>query len=174
MGLIIFWIINSAVTGYIAYKKERNILIWAIVGFMLPILSVIMILSLARKGQKFSVGNIIGLCLILFLFLGMPALFLVKAIIWQRTDGVKIIKALESYKSKAGVYPEQIEELVPAYIDRLPTKRQLFYTRGYEFSFEGAKERDNPQKYSMSYFWYPAVPARCTYIPSQNNWVYWD
>lgn len=45
-------IINLALTAYIAHRKGRNVLLWAIIGFILPVLSIIIILYLPRKAEK--------------------------------------------------------------------------------------------------------------------------
>lgn len=51
----ILTIINSALTTYLAHRKRRNLLLWAIIGFILPILSIIIILYLPQKDEKAGV-----------------------------------------------------------------------------------------------------------------------
>ena len=67
-GLIFCWVASVAFTAYLAHRQGRDVRLWAIAGCLLPILSIIMIAVLPRKGEKDVVGHLVGLGLILLMF----------------------------------------------------------------------------------------------------------
>ncbi len=97
------------------------------------------------------VGLVIELAIWVVLLLPFPVTA-IEAIVWQnwveprqrnqvRTDGNRLVEALEAFRERTGHYPSTLDELVPSELERVPTQpdgRPFVYTTdgtGYRIQY---------------------------------------
>lgn len=79
-----------------------------------------------------------------------------------------IIEACEQYKSKNGVYPDRLNDLVPDYLRNIPTARYTG-TGGWRYFHYSNKESNEAGYYLLS-FTYESPFGRHIYRSSDKKW----
>jgi hypothetical protein len=115
--------------------------------------------------------------------LNSPAGLWGEEVFWTNPQGQRIIKALDRYKRDMGVYPLELQNLVPRYIEKLPPARLIgddALSTDHHFKYELGYEEEvykgsySKSKYILSYLIGPTpyhYGAKRVYIPSQAKWV---
>ena len=93
-------------------------------------------------------------------------------------QGEKIIRALEAYKSKAGVYPKTLDELKPTYLNDIPQAKmfsgmgpaKFFYIRSTKCSTPScASFEEDPLQYVL--FFHNFGFANTGYNSKRKTWL---
>ena len=174
-GILIICTLGANI--YLARKKNRSVFVWIFLGLILHIFSTIVLLIIKPRPQGQPNRAPLAVCLILL------------SVVWIYTENqfyaknqaTKIINALEAYRKDQNVYPTALEELVPKYLNKIPSpkligaewKNKFTYDRGFEFLMGWQKGRtDDPQKYCLTYPIFSFF--RTTYVPSKNICINFD
>jgi hypothetical protein len=66
-----------------------------------------------------------------------------------------MIQAIESFRSERGVYPEDLEDLVPDFVTKVPT-----FSNGSQLDYQRSGAT-----YQLSFNYSDPVPVHCSYQP---------
>jgi hypothetical protein len=83
-----------------------------------------------------------------------------------RNRAEALIASIEQYKNDKGAYPDNLEALVPEYIDSVPLAKYTFMWNRFQYFVTNGEAS----------LWYVAFPpyGRPTYFFSSREWGYYD
>ncbi len=123
-----------------------DLYVWLYLAGLIAIVTCSLIfLRLKRKSQSYAKWDVRIGCLVL-LFLISPACMCVGNYIYTsvripndqkqiHADAHKIVGALKQFKQRSGHYPEELTELVPQYLEAIPTHPQ-----GWTYRYDGKND----------------------------------
>jgi hypothetical protein len=74
-----------------------------------------------------------------------------------------ILRSLESYRGDHGMYPETLEELMPAYLSKRP-----MLSNGRRFSYQRIVSN-----YKLTFNYTNPLPIHCSYEPARKWYCEW-
>lgn len=80
-------------------------------------------------------------------------------------EGEKIVLALEQYVQNKGLYPNQLTELTPKFIEKIPKVK-----RGFSYgNFGYYRDKEDVKKYRLLFAWFPL--SWVTHRSEKKEWT---